>query len=218
MQTFEQYYNERVLEENRFTDAAANAGAVIKGKTAEFGSKISGAVSDAANTASNKLNSVVTETELGQQLTDIKRTVTEIPETLAKIGDWTVNAGIAGVGGALATNALGHVINIVANKLDAKRSDAAELASGKRNIMIQDEFQEARQSMNAVEKMSDDAKMKLLDDISMKWATKYKIPQPQMFVKLMRKTAAGLKSKWGLGFGGVLGFLAFKLAVPFPTV
>ena len=218
MQTFEQYYNQRVLEENKFTDAAANVGASIRDGAANLGSRISGAVSDAADATSNKLNSVVTETELGKQLTDIKNTVTEIPETLAKIGDWTVNAGIAGVGGALATNALGHVIDIVANKLDAKRSDAAELASGKRNIMIQDEFQEARQSMNAVEKMSDDAKMKLLDDISMKWATKYKIPQPQMFVKLMRKTATGLKSKWGLGFGGVLGFLAFKLAVPFPTV
>ena len=214
MQTFEQYYNERVLEENRLTDAAA----AIKGKAAEVGSKISGAVSDAANATTNKLNSVVAETDLGQQLTDIKNTVTGIPETLAKIGDWAVNAGIAGVGGALATNALGHVINIVANKLDAKRSDAAELASGKRNIMIQDEFQEAKQSMNAVEKMSDDAKIKLLDDISMKWATKYKIPQPQMFVKLMRKTATGLKSKWGATFGGVLGFLAFKLAVPFPTM
>ena len=178
MQTFEEFYNEKLIEEGILDK--------MKAQSAEF---------------KEGLNQIVTQAQ-------------SIPETLKEMGEWTVNAGIAGLGGAFAAQGLGSLLQIIAKKMDRERAELARRKEGERDIMVNTEFTKAIQKGEA---LTPQQSMKLLEDISNKWAKQYKIPKPQLFVAAMNKTGKLLTSKLGTLLGAVLVFLAFKMAVPFPS-
>ena len=181
MQTFEEYYNEKLIEEGLVDTVKA-----IPEKMAQ----------------------------LKASLGEISTTAKGIPETLKEMGDWTVNAGLAGIGGAFAAQGLGTLLQIIAKKMDRERAELARRKEGERDIMVNTEFTKAIQKGEA---LTPQQSMKLLEDISNKWAKQYKIPKPQLFVAAMNKTGKILTSKLGTLLGAVLVFLAFKMAIPFPS-
>lgn len=138
----------------------------------------------------------------------------EIGTYIKGVGEWTMDLGLTTAGGAIAAQGLGALLEIIAKKLDDKRKAAASLKKDQRDYMIDTEFQKA---INTGEKLSEEQQMKLLTDISEKWAEKYKIPQPRFFVTAMRKVGKALRSKLGTYFSAVLAFFAFKMLIPFPT-
>ena len=132
----------------------------------------------------------------------------------ASIGDYGVNLGLAGVGGVVAAQGLGALFHVIADKMDAERNEEVKDLEGKKEIMITSEFEKAKE---IGKKLSEEQQMKLLDDISEKWAEKYNIPKPKLFVKVMRKLGDVLRSKIGTAIAGVLAFLAAEMLIPFPT-
>ena len=170
MQTFEEFYNQKMLEEQLFEEGFKDIVAAI------------GAFpGDVAAYAGNIL-------------------------------DYGVNLGLAGAGGMVAAQGLGAVFHVIADKMDEKTAEKVKDIEDKKEIMITSEFEKAKE---IGKKLSEEQQMELLDDISEKWAEKYKIPKPKLFVKIMRKVGDVLRSKTGTILSGVLAFLAARMLIPF---
>lgn len=211
MESFETYYNESVIEEISFQgikDTVAGVTTKAVDATKSVAADATAKTQEIAGSASEKM------TELSTSLGEISEKVTTLPQALAEMGQWTVNAGLAGVGGAFVSQGLGTAMTMIANKLDKERLNLAKRKESQREIMVETEFQKVLQKGG---ELPEDQMEKLLDEISNKWAKKYKIPEPQLFVAAIRKIGQGLKTKFGMVFGAVLAILAFKTGVPFPT-
>ncbi len=211
MESFETYYNESVIEEISFQgikDTVAGVTTKAVDATKSVAADATAKTQEIAGSASEKM------TELSTSLGEITEKVTTLPQALAEMGQWTVNAGLAGVGGAFVSQGLGAAMTMIANKLDKERLNLAKRKESQREIMVETEFQKVLQKGG---ELPEDQMEKLLDEISNKWAKKYKIPEPQLFVAAIRKIGQGLKTKFGMVFGAVLAILAFKTGVPFPT-
>ena len=207
MESFETYYNESVIEEISFQgikDVANQAVDATKGAV----TGVSGKAQEMAGSATEKM------TELSTSLGEITTNVKNLPQALSEMGTWTMNAGMIGIGGAFVSQGLGTAMTMLANKLDKERLDLAKRKESQREIMVKSEFETV---FKGGEQISDDEYMKKLDEISNKWAGKYKIPEPQLFVAAIRKIGEGLKTKYGAIFGFVVAILAFKMGTPFPS-
>ena len=200
MQTFEEFYNQKMLEEQL---QKILEGQMLEGQLLEeniFKSALA-ALQSVPETASSAAQAVANFPG-------------EVAAYIGAIGDYTLKLGIAGVGGAVAAQALGALLQHVADKMDAAREDEAYKKRKQREVMVETEFEKA---LAVGEKLSEEQQMELLEDISKKWAEKYKIPEPKLFVKAMRKIGNALSSKLGTILAAVLAFIAGKMMIPFPT-
>jgi len=212
MESFEIYYNnENVIEEISFQGIKDT----VAGVTTKAVDATKGAVTDASGKAQEIAGSATEKmADLSTSLGEITTTVKNLPQALSEMGQWTMNAGMVGIGGAFVSQGLGAAMTMLANKLDKERLDLAKRKESQREIMVKSEFEAV---FKAGEQIPDDEYMKKLDEISNKWAGKYKIPEPQLFVAAIRKIGEGLKTKYGAIFGAVIAILAFKMGTPFPT-
>ena len=125
MESFETYYNESVIEEISFQGLKDVVGSGVN-KAVDATKGAVGATKDAVTDASGKAQEIAggaTEkmAELSTSLGEISEKVTTLPQALAEMGQWTVNAGLAGVGGAFVSQGLGTAMTMIANRLDKER-------------------------------------------------------------------------------------------------
>ena len=138
---------------------------------------------------------------------------------ISDIFSWIGSSGFAAAGGAATANILGHGIIAISNKLAFEADQEAEKQKAANQYVISKKLSDAEnEAVKKGQALTEDQQRELFLKFSEEVAKKYKIPQPALFIKAMRKIGEFLKGKLGTLFGAVLGFLVFKMLIPFPTI
>ena len=138
---------------------------------------------------------------------------------LGDVVGWIGNSAAGAAGGVVAANLMGSGLIAMSKKLAFEVDQEAQKQQAANQYLVSKKLSDAEnEAVKKGQALTDEQQRELFIKFSEELAKKYKIPQAGLFIKGMRKVGEVLKGKLGSVFGAILGFLVFKLAIPFPTL